>query len=535
MDVLLTGVLSFPFLINFNISHSEIRDIRKNVFFYLYNLDSLDIGYNRIHTLPEQLFSSLKHLRFLNLDGNFDLEVISATAFHGLENIRSLRITRTKLKRISAYTFSNLNLQAIDIQYNQIEEIENYAFSNTSVLKINIDGNNILTFNKFIFSEITSLRELRTPAFKFCCIRPCYLLESSCYPSKDEFSSCGDLMRNPVLQAVLWLVGLAALFGNLGSVLFRLVYDRERLKIGYGIFVTNLAVADFLMGVYLIMIAIADSLFRGRYIYEDEQWRNSKWCVLAGVLSTVSSEASVLFLCLITLDRLLVIKYPFGTVRFGPNKAYICCLTSWIIAFTLALIPLFYTGYFMNKFYSRSGVCIALPLTRDKPPGWIYSVAIFVCLNFCTFCLVAVGQLSIFLEMRKATSGLKKTQMSRKRDLKVARNLILVATTDFMCWFPIGVMGIIALGGHPIPGEIYAWTAVFILPLNSALNPVLYTFTAIIGKDVMRFTFSTLHKRLSLCTDTLKAKENNHCPTPKEFARLTSVIYLNPCITPISM
>lgn len=170
-------------------------------------------------------------------------------------------------------------------------------------------------------------------------------------------------------------------------------------------------------------------------------WRNSNWCLAAGILSTVSSEASVLFVCLITLDRLLVIKFPFGTVRFGPKKAYLSCIVAWAVAFLIAIIPVLYTDYFENRFYSRSAVCIALPLTRDKPLGWIYSVSIFVGLNFCTFVLVAFGQLFIFVELRKATGGIKLTQKSRKRDLQVARNLIFVATTDFLCWFPIGVMG----------------------------------------------------------------------------------------------
>jgi hypothetical protein len=71
-------------------------------------------------------------------------------------------------------------------------------------------------------------------------------------------------MRHPILQAVLWLVGLASLFGNLGSIVYRIVYDRQRLKIGYGIFVTNLASADFLMGIYLIVIACVDSVYRSR-------------------------------------------------------------------------------------------------------------------------------------------------------------------------------------------------------------------------------------------------------------------------------
>jgi hypothetical protein len=68
-------------------------------------------------------------------------------------------------------------------------------------------------------------------------------------------------------------------------------------------------------------------------------------------------------------------------------------------------------------------------------------MSIFVGLNFCTFILVAIGQISIFTELRRAGSVMKKTHQSRKRDLRVARNLIFVATTDFLCWFPIGVMG----------------------------------------------------------------------------------------------
>ena len=40
------------------------------------------------------------------------------------------------------------------------------------------------------------------------------------------------------------------------------------------------------------------------------------------------------------------------------------------------------------------------------------------------------------------------------------------------------------MSGTVIPGDVYAWTAVFILPLNSALNPFLYTLSAILGKKV---------------------------------------------------
>jgi hypothetical protein len=175
----------------------------------------------------------------------------------------------------------------------------------------------------------------------------------------------------------------------------------------------------------------------------DDYWRNSTWCTLAGVLSTLSSEASVVFLCLITLDRLLVIKYPFGQVRFTTKKAIAFSIVTWLFCLFISLFPLFYSTYFNNSFYNKSGVCIALPLTRDRPPGWLYSVLIFVVFNFITFLLIALGQWSIFKDIRNSKRTLKKTQSGRKKDLIVARNLLLVVATDFLCWFPIGCIGML--------------------------------------------------------------------------------------------
>ena len=40
---------------------------------------------------------------------------------------------------------------------------------------------------------------------------------------------------------------------------------------------------------------------------------------------------------------------------------------------------------------------------------------------------------------------------------------------------PLGFMS--ATGSVEIPPDVYAWTAVFLLPLNSSLNPYLYTFS----------------------------------------------------------
>ena len=75
------------------------------------------------------------------------------------------------------------------------------------------------------------------------------------------------------------------------------------------------------------------------------------------------------------------------------------------------------------------------------------------------------------------------TDTTRKsQDLVIARRLITVVVSNFVCWFPIGILGLLASAGVPITGEVNVAMAIFVLPLNSALNPFLYTLNIVMEK-----------------------------------------------------
>ncbi|XP_060586486.1 uncharacterized protein LOC132742176 [Ruditapes philippinarum] len=469
------------FLIELNVSFSNIRLIHNESFAHTRNILILDLSYNLLSFIQKEIFKDLRFIRILLLEGNELISTIEPNAFYGL-GLKHLSVTHTMLQVVSRRIFNGFNATKLDLSYNTIETIEDNAFEGLHVEELDITFNPIKNFGKAMFTGVTGLQKLKTPMYKFCCMRPIYLEENKCFPHQDEFSSCGDLMRRTSLQFLLWIIAVLAIVGNILSVVFRMVFDKKRIKMVYGIFVTNLAFSDMLMGFYMLIIAIADRLYHDRYIEEDERWRSSGWCSLAGIMSTVSSEASVLFVCLITIDRLLVIKYPFGSFKISTRQAKIVVSICWSICLIVAVIPIIESKYFGNQFYSKSGVCLALPLSKERSPGWLYSVLIFIGFNFVTFILIALGQILIFCEVRRAASTMKKKSSARRNDLKVARNLLLLVGTDFACWFPIGCMGIMTLHGYSIPGEVYAWTAVLVLPINSAINPFLYTLMAIISK-----------------------------------------------------
>ncbi|XP_070537539.1 G-protein coupled receptor GRL101-like [Ptychodera flava] len=300
-----------------------------------------------------------------------------------------------------------------------------------------------------------------------------------CLPHADAFSSCKDLMANQVLRWFVWILGIAAFLGNLFVIVWR-IKQKDLGKV-HTLLIWNLAVADFLMAIYIFIIASVDMNYRGVYIRYDESWRSSQLCSFAGFLVTLSSEMSVFLLTVITLDRFLLIVFPLKYIRMHLKAAIIIVVVSWIVVAFLSFLPLIGIPYFGDNFYSRSPVCLSLHLTNEKTPGWIYSVVIFIFLNFLSFIAISIMYLAMYLSIRRTNlaTGVQLQQRARET-AAIAKRMSLIVLTDFFCWVPIAVMGMLAMTDTiTIPGSVYAWTAVFILPINSAINPFLYTISVI--------------------------------------------------------
>ena len=428
-------------LIYFNISSCKVTTLSVTVFEKLRNLRILDLSHNLIRTIPSGLFIGMQKLEKLSLSYNSEILTIETEAFKGLDSVRYLNLESLQVDVLAKAAFAFLDLDILDLSGNVISTIDNNAFETLRTKRLYFNGTTIHNFGSDLFKGLEQVDFLITDEFKFCCVRPYYLMAENCLPQQNEFSSCDDLMRNGILRSFIWIIGVFALIGNAASVFYHFRFDRKRLKLGYGLFVTNLAISDFVMGLYLIIIAIADMVYRGEYILHDEAWRNSALCNLAGVFALLASEASIFFICLITLDRILVIRYPFSENRFTTKPAVQASIIVWIIGLVLSVIPLIFTSYFKNEFFSKSGVCLALPLTRGRGSGWLYSVFIFIVFNLLTFLLIAWGQWLIYAEVSSDKRPIAKSAESRKKELRVARNLLLVVLTDFLCWFPIGLLG----------------------------------------------------------------------------------------------
>lgn len=425
-------------------------------------LRSLDLSFNLLDAHGSLTLKALPGLRFLDLSGNR----LIPTLGHAFTT--ALRIA--DLGRLEA-----LILRAVGI-----EEIKANVFVPLSRLRrLDLGQNPLWIYGKDSLSGLYDLQELITDKSNLCCehFHSSFTL-SKCLAPEDELSSCDDLLGQDFFRVWLWLLAGLSVVGNLGVLVYRQFLSKEKLFSVSGLLVKNLCASDLLMGVYLLMIGAADARYHGHYVAEERSWRASITCSVAGFLSLLSSEVSAFMLCLITLDRVLVICYPFRrAIHLTRRSALLACCGLWMAGVVLGAVPLL-AGI---EFYGQSGICAPIPITRQSYSGKDFALWIFIILNFFLFILIGFGQVMIYLSVRetRTAAGVQ----SSEQDLAIARSLFLVVLTDFCCWFPICLMGLLAkVWDVPIPGIVNVVVAIFVLPINSALNPFLYTLNGLLEK-----------------------------------------------------
>ncbi|KAL8610625.1 hypothetical protein ACOMHN_006344 [Nucella lapillus] len=406
-----------------------------------------------------------------------------------------------------ADTFPKLRyLEVIDFSHTQLASLRGELFPNLKIL--NLRGCPVSDFSPNFMKKMDDLQKMHAGNFKLCC--PAVLPDSflgKCEAPVDEISSCENILKSASYRAALAIFATTALLGNLCSFVYRLWFSSGKLKVGYVVFVLHLSVSDFFMGVYLLIIGLADLSYAGKYLWNESSWKKSITCSIAGLISFLSCEVSSIMIFLITLDRFLVIRFPFSHIRFRTTSAHVTCVVIWVMGLILASIPLLpVTSHW--AFYSQIGICIPLPVTRGDFPGRHYSFSVTIVFNMVVFLLIAVGQALIYWSVRANTmseNGSKgKDQDRAAKEATVARRLLIIAMSDFLCWFPIGVCGLLAKLDVPVPGEVNTAMAVFVLPFNSALNPFLYTYT-IVQEKRHREREAQLQKYITAQIKTLQA------------------------------
>ena len=450
------------------------------------NLHALDLSDNQIADVRVTYLESMPNLQVLFLGGNPVVSLFSDNEknLSSFAMLKWLDLSRVKIRVIDVSVLSAFpNLAKLNMSQSGVNTVEKGSLQTvTNLRQLDVRGCPLTQIPEDLFLGLDKLQAVFSDNYKLCCpaTLPTGFNLDRCVAAFDDISSCDALLRSDLYRVILFIFASLALLGNLGSFFTRAIVFKSSGKSGFAVFVTHLSLSDFLMGLYLAIIGIADRLYLGTYLWNDVGWKHSAACRLAGFISLLSSEVSAFIVCLITLDRFIALRFPFSSLRFGKRSAVVACVLTWVVGTLIAAFP-FTPPVRHWHFYSQTGICIPLPITRQDFAGHNYAFGVMIILNFVLFVLIASGQASIFFSIR--ANRMTVTDTTRKStDTTIARRLITIAVSDFLCWFPIGLLGMLGAQGHPVPGEVNVAMAIIVLPLNSALNPFLYNLNMLLEK-----------------------------------------------------
>ncbi|XP_067135989.1 leucine-rich repeat-containing G-protein coupled receptor 5-like isoform X2 [Centruroides vittatus] len=490
-------------LIDLFLSNNLIERIESDSFEGLDNLQVLDLHNNRIEFIHPEAFSSFNDLRDLNLAYN-QFSVIPTS---GLENLRQLKTFNNRnLKEFPApEMFPKIHTLALSYAYHCCPFLP-YARKPTASLKetivwltreeldMKVWSTNITDvwpgyenfsskFEEFATQLWSAFRKDYTIpdnlATQYVEEYPDDSFEDEsgqlgrypiqCLPEPGPFMPCEDLFGWWTLRCGIWVVFLLAMLGN-GLVVIVLLFGRSKMDVPRFL-VCNLAIADFMMGIYLGILAVVDASTLGEFKIYAVYWQTSAGCQIAGFLGVISSELSVFTLAVITLERNYAITNAMHlNKRLSLKHAGYIMASGWFFALVMAILPMLGISD-----YRKFAIC--LPFETEDVFSLSY-VVFLILINGVAF-LILMG---CYFKMYWVIRG---SQAWNSNDSRIAKRMALLVFTDFICWAPIAFFSLTAVFGvHLISLEEAKVFTIFVLPLNSCANPFLYAiFTKQFKKD----------------------------------------------------
>ena len=385
------------------------------------------------------------------------------------------------------------------------------------------------------------------------------------------FSSDTEMIANLAIKSAFWIIGLVVMVGNSYVIIttIALLKKKQTLEgIRFQHFIIlNISIADFIMGIYLITIASFDASFSGIYGTVDREWRSSLRCSIIGSLAVISSETTCFLMVVLTGFRLKNITKAVESLNASLLPWKICLASTWIFSLFLGIVPLLpqTSQYFLysfsytsslrngtwyadkleqfacriaalsnttitfdgNKFrsvetfvagslpynasmsligyYGETSVCMPRFFVAYGKSSWEFVLAI-ITLNFLCFVFIAVSYFIIYKHSTSSSAKLR-TNKPTNQATRMQKRISRIIATDFCCWIPICIMTYVRLAVE-FSDIVYQISAVLLLPINSALNPLLFSPLSERLIDLCRRSYQRL-KNIICGVDLLKPKQHN--------------------------
>ncbi|XP_073413378.1 adenosine receptor A3 [Dendrobates tinctorius] len=272
--------------------------------------------------------------------------------------------------------------------------------------------------------------------------------------------------------AIETVIGISAVLGNI-LVIWAVKVNRSLQNTTF-FFIVSLAFADLAVGILVMPLAIVISLGKEFHFYS---------CLFMCCLMIILTNASILSLLAISIDRYLRVKIPTrykSVITLRRIYVSICCV--WIVSLIVGLVPMF--GW-NNRSKLRDEEKNYLKCEFERVMRMDYMVYFNIFGWVFLPLLIMVGlYIEIFYLIRKhlakGTSNAKGKGMFYGKEYKTAKSLSIVLLLFLLSWMPLSIINCLILFSPSIKQSSVFQPAIFFAILlshaNSAMNPIIYAF-----------------------------------------------------------
>lgn len=288
--------------------------------------------------------------------------------------------------------------------------------------------------------------------------------------------------ENIALGTFLFLLVLITIAGNL-LVFFAVIFNRKLRSVS-NLFIVSLSLADLLVGTVVMIPATLNEVF-GRWALA------TFFCVIWASFDVMLCSASVLNVCLISLDRYVAIMYPLRyKMIMTYRRAFVALSVAWLVAICASFIPLV-TGIHNPDIPSLTN----LTYISDTPQCYFIPSLIYVLVvSTVTILLPIIVSFVLYYRVSKEakrqarfvgiliapTNMLLGAKVANKHirepfSRKATITLGIIVGAYVVTWAPFLVTNLVDAICRCVPGKLFT-AFVWLGYCNSLINPIIYPF-----------------------------------------------------------
>ena len=354
-----------------------------------------------------------------------------------------------------------------------------------------------------------------------------------------NIASPKSLIKSYALSCLNVIFGLAVLVINamngykaMKSTTSSLIAKTDRLLC------IQIFVYDFIMGIYLCFIVVASVVLRykGDYCVLSDWWRSSVYCDILGVIFSFSTHGSLLIVSLMSIVRSIQCTVSFIRIPYKAIISLSCiiCLLNMIHAVIPAVklpqiehifksdiflvniaknpllnsfdeqhiadvyhtfIPNQTTEYIVTMldelkqitsipdifdftvigYYGTTPICIQ-NIFREQESYRAYKI------GYCTvisvlLAVVSVSYIVIVVKQNKSAAIVQNNQGDHQQNKDLLIKVSLMIRSQLLSWVSLMITANYFFGanGSSAPEYVFEIFALFVMPINSLLNPIFYS------------------------------------------------------------